>query len=197
MNDRNTAIEWAREILANPEEYYILDTETTGLQDPEIIELGVIDLAGNEIISQRFRPVTQITDGAAEIHGLTNVLLADEPPFYSLIDRLDKEIFQRTILIYNSAFDCRALEHTYDLYNSDLQTVKNDCVMGWYSQFVGEWNDYRGSYRWQKLPGGDHSAIGDCRATLAVIKYMAESHLELGIQSSELPLDLEPLPQTL
>lgn len=195
MNDRNEAIKWAREILAEPEAYYILDTETTGLQDPEIIELGVIDLAGNEIISQRFRPVAQITDGATEIHGLTNELLANEPPFYALIDRLDKEIFQRTILIYNAVFDYRALEYTYDLYNSDLPAVNHDCVMQYYSQFVGEWNDYRGSYRWQRLPGGDHSAIGDCRATLDVIKYMAQSQLELGLQSSELPLDMEPLPQ--
>lgn len=195
MNDRNEAIQWARKILANPEAYYILDTETTGLQDPEIIELGVIDLAGNEIINQRFRPVAQVTDGAAEIHGLTNELLANEPPFYALIEELDSQVFDRTILIYNSSFDCRALEYTYDLYNSGLPTVKSDCVMGWYSQFVGEWNDYRGSYRWQRLPGGDHSAVGDCQATLDVLKYMAESQMEIGLQSSELPLDMEPLPQ--
>lgn len=29
--------------------------------------------------------------------------------------------------------------------------------------------------RWQPLPGGDHSALGDARATLAVLKRMAES----------------------
>lgn len=29
------------------------------------------------------------------------------------------------------------------------------------------------NYRYQRLPGGDHSALGDARATLAVIKRMA------------------------
>jgi DNA polymerase-3 subunit epsilon len=42
------------------------------------------------------------------------------------------------------------------------------CDIGW----VGE-PGWRGGFRWQKLPGGDHSAIGDARATLAVIRRMA------------------------
>jgi hypothetical protein len=33
-------------------------------------------------------------------------------------------------------------------------------------------NDYHQFYTWQKLPGGDHSALGDCLATLKVIKDM-------------------------
>lgn len=175
---------WARQIFASPEDYYILDTETTGLDDPEIVELGVIDLAGNEIINQRFRPKTQVTDGAAAIHGLTNAILDYDQPFSSIIDRLDNDIFRHTILIYNSSFDYRALLHTYKLYNTDLRQIDDECVMQYYSQFVGEWNDYRGSYRWQKLPGGDHSAVGDCRATLAVIKFMAESPLDAAYKPS-------------
>jgi DNA polymerase-3 subunit epsilon len=43
-----------------------------------------------------------------------------------------------------------------------------------YSKYVGEWNDYRKDFKWQKLQGGDHSALGDCRATLEVIKKMAK-----------------------
>jgi DNA polymerase-3 subunit epsilon len=42
-----------------------------------------------------------------------------------------------------------------------------------HAEWVGEWNDYRGSFRWQKLQGGDHSALGDCVATLETIKKMA------------------------
>ena len=42
-----------------------------------------------------------------------------------------------------------------------------------YAKFVGEWNNYHGNYRWQKLEGGDHSAAGDCLATLEVIRTMA------------------------
>jgi DNA polymerase-3 subunit epsilon len=45
-----------------------------------------------------------------------------------------------------------------------------------HAEWVGEWNDYHGSFRWQKLVGGDHSALGDCLATLETIRKMAESN---------------------
>jgi DNA polymerase III subunit epsilon len=189
LNDRNQAILWARLVLKHPDKYYILDTETTGLENAEIIELGIIDLAGNEIISQRFCPTVKVEPGATQIHGLDNLILDPEPPFYSIMDRLEPLLADRITLIYNAMFDYTAMSHTYNVWNSDLPVFRNGCVMHWYSQFCGEWNDYRGSYRWQKLPGGDHSAIGDCKATLSVIKHMAETEL---IGQFEPIQDLEP-----
>jgi DNA polymerase III subunit epsilon len=196
LNDRNKAILWAKSILEHPEKYYILDTETTGLTDPEIIELGVIDLDGKEIINQRFCPETDITDGASQIHGLTKDKLQNEPAFHSILEDLEEIVFQRQVLIYNFYFDHTAICHSYDMQNIILPSFSGECVMQWYSQFCGEWNDYRGSYRWQKLPGGDHSAIGDCRATLAVIKGMAESPMGFDLQPLEPPVVLETLPHT-
>jgi DNA polymerase III subunit epsilon len=49
--------------------------------------------------------------------------------------------------------------------------------MLWYSQWVGERNEYHGDYKWQRLPGGDHSALGDCKATLEVIEAMAADNI--------------------
>ncbi len=196
MNDRNKAILWAKSILQYPEKYYILDTETTGLINPQVIELGVIDLDGKEIINQRFRPETDITDGAIAIHGLTPEVLENEPSFHSVIDDLQEIIFQRQVLIYNFYLDYTAILHSYDMQNIQIPSFSGDCVMGWYSQFCGEWNDHHSSYRWQKLPGGDHSAIGDCQATLAVIKGMAESPMGFDLQPLEQPVALETLHHT-
>ena len=47
------------------------------------------------------------------------------------------------------------------------------CAMLEYAKWVGDWDDYHCSFRWQKLQGGDHSSLGDCRATLDVIRKMA------------------------
>ncbi len=41
-----------------------------------------------------------------------------------------------------------------------------------YAAYVGE-PSKRGGYRSQKLPGGDHSALGDAFATLRLIEKMA------------------------
>jgi DNA polymerase-3 subunit epsilon len=42
-----------------------------------------------------------------------------------------------------------------------------------YAAYVGE-RSKRGGYKSQKLSGGDHTAIGDARATLRLIERMAE-----------------------
>lgn len=45
--------------------------------------------------------------------------------------------------------------------------------MTFYAAYVGEFFDPEGQdYRYQRL-GGDHSALGDARATLALIHRMA------------------------
>ena len=38
---------------------------------------------------------------------------------------------------------------------------------------AGRVGAFHQSYRYQKLPGGDHTAPGDCRATLALLRKMA------------------------
>ena len=42
-----------------------------------------------------------------------------------------------------------------------------------YARFVGEPSKRGGDYRSQKLPGGDHTALGDALATLRLIEVMA------------------------
>lgn len=72
-----------------------------------------------------------------------------------------------------TGFDQRILRQQCKLNNLAELNFNATCVMNYYFQYCGEWNDYHQNYTWQKLPGGDHPAIGYCRATLAVIKEMA------------------------
>jgi DNA polymerase III subunit epsilon len=194
--DRNAAILWARAVFANPTKYYILDTETTGLHNPEIIELAVIDLDETMIINQRFKPKTEIEPRASQIHGIINQVLADKPEWGIIADRFEQIIADRTLLVYNLDFDSEAIFHTYSVHDLLSPSITGECVMQWYSQFVGNWNEYRQSYKWQKLTGGDHSAIGDCLATLKVIKQMAATNLELPldeISTTAQPIVIKPI----
>jgi DNA polymerase-3 subunit epsilon len=78
------------------------------------------------------------------------------------------------VVIYNAEFDTRLLDQTCQRYGLDVLTdggIKFECAMLWYAQFVGDWSDYHGGYRWQPL-GGGHRALGDCQATLGVIREM-------------------------
>jgi hypothetical protein len=164
---------WAHDILAEPDKYCILDTETTSLYG-EIVEIGVLELSGRVLLDQRIKPVGEMSEGAQAIHGISLEMLANEPIFSEVYPRILEAIGDKTLIIYNASFDMERLWGDCERYS--LPKIKNesDCAMYEYARFCGQWSNYWGNYKWQPLPSGDHSAIGDCRATLKVLKQMAK-----------------------
>lgn len=173
-----TPQQWAQSILAQPDQYIILDTETTGLEyDDVVIEIAAIDLSGTELINTRVLPDCEfsISRSASQIHGITKKQLQDAPTFRAVMQQLITIAADKTILIYNAEYDTRLLSQTARKEGWSIDLENTSCVMLPYAEYIGEWSDYHGNYRFQKLPGGDHTAIGDCRATLKVIHKMAST----------------------
>jgi len=176
---RQDAINWAKDLIKrNPAEWIILDTETTGLNsNDEIIQIGIIDGAGNALIdNQLIKPACEISNGAFAVNGISAEMVKDAPNFGDVIPQIVEAVKGKHLVIYNAAYDLRMLIQSDKSFQMNIDEVACGiiCAMNKYAQFVGEWNDYRGSFRWQKLPSGDHSAIGDCRATLKLINLMAD-----------------------
>lgn len=169
--------QWAIKLLQRPSDsWVILDTETTGLSGTdEIIELSVIDGAGSPLIeNKRFKPKCEISGGALAVHGITKESLEAEGDFADFAEELAGVLKDKRIVIYNAQFDLRMLTQTALIHSAMSKLVYPDvnCAMSQYSAFVGEIKR-GGGYRWQALPGGDHSSIGDCRAVLNLIQRMA------------------------
>ncbi len=165
-------------VLANKERFVILDTETTGIgRNDEIIQIGIIDLDGNTLLNQNIRPQKRkaIPKDATNVHGLTMDELINCPVFSELKDILKQTIGHRGIIAYNAEFDLRLYKQSYKVSGGFFPNGNWHCAMREYAQFVGEWDDYHGNYRWHKLESGDHTAIGDCLATLAIIQQMAQT----------------------
>lgn len=161
--------EWAVRALRD-ECAVILDTETTGLgKEDQVIEIGVIDLAGNVLFERRVCPSVVIHPAAEAVHGITPAMVSDCPTFDQIAGELRQVIEGRRVLIYNAAFDLRLLRQTYRAFGLPCQwlnRVASDCVM----------RALANGGKWRPLRGGDHSAVGDCRATLAVLKAAAGVH---------------------
>ena len=171
--DRQDSVDRAKAILAD-ETVVILDTETTDLYG-EIIEIAIIDIEGNTLLNKRIKPQgTGIHPKAFETHGISLKMLENETQFKDVYADIQAVLKDKHVVIYNSDFDLRILA-------SDCKQAKlpmfsyasSSCAMMIYSQYVGDWNEYHGNYRWQRLPSGDHSALGDCLATLEVLREMA------------------------
>ena len=170
--DCKRAIHWAKTTLDQP--FLILDTETTGLDNlAEAVQIAIINQDGAQVFESLIKPTKAIPQDAIKIHGITNEKVENAPTFTDIYLTLKQTLESRPILIYNADFERRILRQQCKLNNLAEINFNASCVMLWYSQYCGDWNVTHQSYTWQKLPNGDHSALGDCRATLAVIKEMA------------------------
>jgi DNA polymerase-3 subunit epsilon len=168
-------IGWAKGILAR-NDVVILDTETADLHG-EIIEIAVIDIAGNTLLNQRIKPQGEISQGAYWIHGISLEDLKDCPSFPDVYPKIKEMVKDKLVVIYNASYDTACLARDYkrhDMSEDDSITIDWSCAMLWFSQYVGDWSRRHRDYRWQSLPSRDHSALGDCKATLDIIRAMAQ-----------------------
>ena len=86
--DRVSAVLWATEQLSQ-NDWVILDTETTGLDDAEIVEIAIIDRLGEILLHRLIKPTISIPVEVTEIHGISDAMVADAPTFPEVYPRID------------------------------------------------------------------------------------------------------------
>lgn len=181
--DRTKIQAWAQSMFALPN-FYVLDTETTGLnKTDEVVQIGIIDKNGEIVLDTLVKPTKRVPPQASNIHGITNKMLADESTFDDIYVSLSTKLAGMPLIAYNMDFDWRLLSQTANNYKLPLfRTGKRHCAMKQYAQFRG----VRGSrgYKWHKLADAAtyekiivkdaHTALGDVIMTLELMKKMAE-----------------------
>lgn len=177
LKHRKDAAQWAAGLLTR-DDWVILDTETTGLDVvvDRIVQIAIINHKGETVFNTLLNPHMPIPADAQNIHGITDGMVKNAPNFEDIYPRLVEVIKGKLIIIYNAGYDWNLLVNASDRAGLDYTPFNGpDCAMEWYSQWIGEYNYRRGNYKWLPLPGGDHSALGDCLAVLALIREMAAS----------------------
>ncbi|WP_125264862.1 3'-5' exonuclease [Streptomyces alboflavus] len=188
--------EWARDVVAHPHRYAILDTETTGLDaDAKIVELAVTDGAGNPLLCTLVNPQTTVPVEASAIHGITDADVAQAPTFGAVLPHLTAALHQRRVIIYNRDYDTAVLTYEADRYYRQtapplpgIEGPPSEChpaALEWMSAqhwdqcamhaaavHKGQWSDYWQGWAWPKLNGG-HRALADCQAVADLIRDMA------------------------
>jgi hypothetical protein len=177
-------VQWAADALADPD-VVVLDTETTGLDGTAcVVDLAVLTAAGEVLLDTLVNPGVPIPAAATDVHGITDAMVADAPRFSEVLPALTAALAGRRVLIYNAPYDKGVLRWELTRHHEALGDpapaesaaawlagLDVDDVMVPYSDWVGDWDDYWGNNRWQPL-GGDHRALGDCRAVLRRLAEM-------------------------
>lgn len=170
-------------LQSNP---YYLDTETTGLgpQD-EIIEVCLLDSEGHVLLESLVRPTRPIPMDAVALHGITDAMVADAPPWPEVWPQLQRLLIGHPVAVYNAEFDSRLLRqsHARHALADSVDTSAFFCLMLLYAQFRGEWDASRRSFRWQSLETARrqaglpfpnaHRARDDACLARALLHYMA------------------------
>lgn len=168
------SITWAQKLIAGEYgEWVVLDTETTGLYGAQLCEICVLSKHGSPMINTLVKPDCEVSEGARNVHKITDEELKSAPDFTQIYDRLKQVIDNKLVVIYNAKFDSEVLFNMVKVCKLPRIKFKTDCAMSQYARFYGQWHDYWRNYTWQKLPGGSHRAYGDAHATYKLIHMMA------------------------
>ena len=116
-----------------PDNYIVLDTETTGLPDenglPDIVTLGITVVRNREIaesVEFKTQPQKRISEEAQSIHGITNEQAAKFESFDSQWSQIAEYLKAQLVVIHNASFDWPILlDHVqrYDLALPKIQGV--------------------------------------------------------------------------
>ena len=182
---------WAR--LLDREDALILDTETTGLKgDIEIVEIGIINTKGDVLLHRYSMPKKEIEPSAEATHGLSlDVLKQKQAKGWPEIHAEVCQVLSAAagVIMYNAAFDKRALASTARINNLTLPPIRTHCAMLAYARHRNVLHPVHKGFRWHKLESAakhegvnvrrQHRAVDDCQIVLAMMgavvkKYEAE-----------------------
>lgn len=187
---------WAHDLLALPN-LVALDTETTGLTDPRMVEIAVLAADGAVLLDTLINPGCSIPAAATAIHGIIDTDVAGAPTFSHLLPDLRRVLTDKVIVCYNAAFDAGVIandlrHHTHQSHQhpdpmppGDLAELQQwweqidsqiCCAMDQYAAWCGAWNPHRRRFTWQRLPAaqGGHRAKNDCRTLLELLERMGD-----------------------
>jgi len=174
----------------------ILDTKTSGLGgDDEIIEICVINLAGNILLNTLIKPTIPIPKSASKIHGIYDKDVENSPLWSEVYHDFLNIIKNEHIYIYNCNFDIKIINKTSEKYklkpitdvlnifdtedkcDSQFEYLNFYCVMLEYADIWGDYHGYYKNNQWQSLSNAaeqqnidisdltTHRALADCEIT--------------------------------
>lgn len=181
---RREAVEWAQRMLAGRP--IILDFETTGMGDAEIVQIGAVDVTGAVVLDTLIKPVERIPPAVTKVHGISDAMVQDAPGFPTLYVTLSVLLAGQVVVAYNADFEMGILKAVCKRHKLPLPRLKTwECAMKAYARFYGKYNPKYRSFAFQKLTNAclqqgievqdAHSGAGDALMTLRLIEAMAQA----------------------
>ena len=165
--------QWAQEKIA--EQALVIDIESTGgAFSDEMIELAIIDLSNLEVLySSLLKPTTTLNYHAQKVHGISHYDLRKSPYLEDQVEVINSIMESKTVISYNSAFDSRMLEQSYQKYLLETPKITWQCLMQRCNVVFGsrKLSDLCTQFNIEK---GTHRAKSDALAAARLMHYLAD-----------------------
>ena len=182
---RQKAIQTAKQIIqAQP---VFLDTETTGLnQSDEIIEICVVDAAGQTLLNSFVRPSKPIPVDAMGIHGINDAMVQDARPWPEVWLKVRPLLSGKLFVAYNAEFDLRMMRQSYEQYRLPWrENLQPYDLLKLYSKFRGIWDTSHRNWKYFSLDeAGKHSGIALPNAHRALADTLLARELLIFISNA-------------
>ena len=160
-------------------EFVYLDTETTGLKPftDKIVEISIIDDAGNVLLDTLVNPEREIPKQASDVHGINDDMVKSYPTISELIPSINEAIRGKKLVIYNYDYDTGFFPDKLG------QASEICCALRAYQSYMKIGKGSRLSdaanhigYKWD---GDAHRALADTRACRSVWRWLLEKDPEI------------------
>lgn len=180
------------------QKYLILDTETTGLNDGEIVQIAIINQDREILLDSFIKPKFPIPSDATAIHGILDSHVEKSPNWLEIAPKILEILDGQNVIIYNAVYDRKMMHKSMERQNGAKIEWKERaqffCAMEAFAEYFGDFNAYRGNFRWQKLitaaqvvgytPDKSHTALSDCLTTWHVVEMLLKQEPENYEQES-------------
>ena len=158
----------------------VVDVETTGFGDrAEVLAVAAVDTTGRVRLNTVSMPQGRIPTDASNVHGLTRVRLRSmgARPWPEVHRKLENLLGDASVIVaWNVEFDRRLLHQTAKRHDLTLPVRAWRCAMEAETTARGPDAPYaklsNAASRLGVSASGAHSALGDARATLAVVRAL-------------------------
>lgn len=147
---------------------FFLDTETTGLKDPRLLQLAFVTY-GVEPFNRMYKPPVPIEIEAMEINHVTEKMVADKPAFSADAQEVREILGKGIVVAHNAEFDLRVLE-AENVFIHDVICTKKVAKHLW-PDLKAHRLQYLRYHFGIEIDAGAHEAMADVKVLQAVFAY--------------------------
>ncbi|MFZ2097670.1 MAG: 3'-5' exonuclease [Anaerolineales bacterium] len=117
-----------------------LHSKTTGAAElSEVVEIAILDSAGNPLIDALVKPKRHIRPDATQVHGITDGMVDNAPKWAEILPEIEELLLRKKVCVYDPDSELLALQNSYQ-NNHNRWVLDSENFINLMDLFSRYWN---------------------------------------------------------